>query len=202
MRKFSIIILLLSILALALLISLSACRSAHSVCKVEESAQTTESSLSSAMTFSTMTDFISAFSLQADSIVMWLHPRPSSRTPVFRDSDDSTVISIGDTQSAGGCGESLPLASGSVPHNAPDAIKVYGLRVKSSASEQKSGSVQASDSVASEAKRDSASKIEDKRSPKEGFASRAYTSVHYFIYGAMAAAIALVIVIIRKRLKK
>ena len=182
MNKLSIVNYQLSI---ALLLFLSACKSAHSVSKVEESAQTTEQVQSSAVTSSTLTDFISTISLQADSIIMWVQPETSSRTPVFQILPDSTLD--------GKLGKSIPSYSGALPNN---AIKVYGLHVNAASKGQQTTAVQKADSLSSMAKTTSA--IEEREESKPLARARAT----YFIYGAIAAAVAIAIALIRRKMKK
>ena len=168
-----------------MLLFLYACKSAHSVSKVEESAQTTEQVQSSAVTSSTLTDFISAISLQADSIIMWVLPDTSSRTPVFQLLPDSTLD--------GKLGKSIPSYSGTLPNN---AIKVYGLHVNAASKGQQTTAVQKADSLSSTVK--SNSSFEEREESKPLACARA----QYFIYGAIAAAVAIAIALIRRRMKK
>ena len=194
-------------LSIALLVFLSACRSAHSVSKVAESAQTTETSLTSAVTSTTLTDFISAISLQADSIVMWVQSEPSSRTPVFQDLPDSTLDAKGSFKSNN---SGLQSTKSSRNANAPDkslvglpsaaaplnGIKVYGLHLNSSTVAENKCSLQTEDSLSSKAKNSSAFEEREKSKPP------ACAYAQYFIYGAIATAIAIAIALIRRKMKK
>lgn len=194
-------------LSVATLLFLSACKSAHSVSKVAESAQTTETSLTSAVTTTTLTDFISAISLQADSIVMWVQSEPSSRTPVFQDLPDSTHDAKGSFKSNN---SGLQMAKSSrnakVPDNSlvglPSAaaplngIKVYGLHLNSSTVAENKCSLQTEDSVSSASKQDL--HFEEKEKSKPPACARA----QYFIYGAIATAVAIAIALIRRKMKK
>ena len=190
MNKLSIVNYQLSI---ALLLFLSACKSAHSISKVEESAQTTEQVQSSAVTSSTLTDFISAISLQADSIIMWVQPETSSRTPVFQILPDSTLDGKLGTPMPTDMVKSISHGSGALPNN---AIKVYGLHVNAASKGQQTTAVQKADSLSSTAKTTSA--IEEREESKPLARARA----QYFIYGAIATAVAIAIALIRRRMKK
>lgn len=194
-------------LSLATLLFLSACKSAHSVSKVAESAQTTETSLTSAVTSTSLTDFISAISLQADSIVMWVQSEPSSRTPVFQDLPDSTHDAKGTFKSNNsGLQSTKPSRNANVPDNSlvglPSAaaplngIKVYGLHLNSSTVAENKCSLQTEDSVSSTSKQDL--HFEEKEKSKPPACARA----QYFIYGAIATAIAIAIALIRRKMKK
>lgn len=194
-------------LSLATLVFLSACKSAHSVCKVAESAQTTEQVQSSAVTTTTLTDFISAISLQADSIVMWVQSEPSSRTPVFQDLPDSTLDANGSFKSNNsGLNSTKSSRNANVPDNSlvglPSAaaplngIKVYGLHLNSSTVAENKCSLQTEDSVSSASKQDL--HFEEKEKSKPPACARA----QYFIYGAIATAVAIAIALIRRKMKK
>ena len=194
-------------LSLATLLFLSACKSAHSVCKVAESAQTTELVQSSAVTTTTLTDFISAISLQADSIVMWVQSEPSSRTPVFQDLPDSTLDAKGTFKSNNsGLQSTKPSRNANVPDNslvglpsvaAPlNGIKVYGLHLNSSTVAENKCSLQTEDSVSSASKQ--VLFFEEKEKSKPPACARA----QYFIYGAIATAVAIAIALIRRKMKK
>lgn len=197
----------LLLLSVAALLFLSACKSAHSVSKVAESAQTTETSLTSAVTSTTLSDFISAISLQADSIVMWAQSVPSSRTPVFRDLPDSTLSPDGSFKSNNsGLHTPKPSCNANVPDNshvgllsaaAPlNGIKVYGLHLNSSSVAESRCSLQTEDSVSSASKQDLS--FEEKEKSKPPACARAQC----FIYGAIATAVAIAIVLIRRMMKK
>ena len=190
MNKLSIVNYQLSI---ALLLFLSACKSAHSVSKVEESAQTTEQVQSSAVTSSTLTDFISTISLQADSIIMWVQPETSSRTPVFQILPDSTLDGKLGTPMPTDMVKTISHGSGALPNN---AIKVYGLHLNSSSVAESRCSLQTEDSISSVSKQDLS--FEEKEKSKPLACARA----QYFIYGAIATAVAIAIALIRRRMKK
>ena len=180
-------------LSVAMLLFLSACKSAHSVSKVAESAQTTETSLTSAVTSTTLSDFISAISLQADSIVMWVQSEPSSRTPVFQDLPDSTLDGKHGTPTPTGTDKTAPRGSGVLPNN---AIKVYGLHVNAASTVQQTTAVQKADSLSSSAKTSSA--FEEREKSK--LPACAYARL--YIYGAITAAVAIAIALIRRKMKK
>lgn len=176
--------------SVAALLFLSACKSAHSVCKEVESAQQIETSQSSAVTATALTDFISAISLQADSIVMWVQPDLPSRTPVLQDLSDSTQFDKSDNS-----GLTSPKSNrkANSPHN---AIKVYGLHLNSSTAGESKCSLQTEDSASSTEKRDFTCEEKEKSKPP----ACAYAS--YFIYGAIATAVAIAIALIRRKMKK
>ena len=191
---------------------LSACKSAHSVSKVAESAQATELVQSSAVTSTTLTDFISAVSMQADSVVLLLQSEPSSRTPVFQDLPDSALDAT-DTFKSNNSGLTPSKSSRKAPDKSnvglpsaaspPNAIKVYGLHLNSSTVAENKCSLQTEDSVSSKAKASSAIEEKEKSKPP----ARAYA--HYYLLGiitaiftAAAIAVAIVIALIRRKMKK
>lgn len=177
-------------LSVAMFLFLSACRSAHSVSKVAEAAQMTEHIQSSAASETTLTNFISAISLQADSLIMFVLPELSCRKPVFQGLTDSTNVEQSDNsgliQKNDDCITAKPI----------NAIKLYGLNLNSSTAGESKSSLLTKDSVSSKTKQNVTTE------EKENSETSTFSRVHYFIYGAIAAAVAIAITLIIRKMKK
>lgn len=173
---------------------LSACKSMHEVNKVVQSANAFETSQSSAFTASYLSDFISAFSLQADSIVVWVQPEPSFSSTVFQDLADSTGNDTLDYKSnnSGLLSINNPNKSNS-PHK---ALKIYGLNVASSVKDETSSFIKASDSVTAMANELFNAQEKNIKKPPEAI------RVRCFVYGIIAFAVAIAIALIRRKMKK
>lgn len=137
---------------------LSACRTTREVSHEERSVQTSETSLTSTDSSFSFERFLSALSVDADSIILWFGPslvagetgkygRPDSLTQM---SDSLAVLPF---LQAGKPGYS-PGASPRISLARPEGIKIYGYRADASTSGERSATRLTSDSVRSHSSAD------------------------------------------------
>lgn len=139
---------------------LSACRTTREVSHEERSVQTSETSLTSTDSSFSFERFLSALSVDADSIILWFAPsfgagetgkygRPDSLTQM------SDSLAVPPFLQAGKPGySSSPGASPRIPLARPEGIKIYGYRADASTSGERSATRLTSDSVRSHSSAD------------------------------------------------
>lgn len=132
---------------------LSACRTTREVSHEERSVQTSEASLTSTDSSFSFERFLSALSMDADSIVMWFGPSfGAGETGMFGRSDSLAQMSDSLT--------GLPIlgsslgASPRTPLARPEGIKIYGYRADASTSGERSATHLTSGSVRSHSSAD------------------------------------------------
>lgn len=143
-------------LIICVMMMLSACRTTQEVSYEERSVQTSETSLTSTDSSFSFERFLSALSVDADSIILWFGPsfgagetgkygRPDSLTQM----SDSLAI-----QAAKPGYSSSPGASPRIPLARPEGMKIYGYRADASTSGERSATRLTSDSVRSHSSAD------------------------------------------------
>lgn len=147
-------------LIICVMMMLSACRTTREVSHEERSVQTSETSLTSTDSSFSFEHFLSALSVDADSIILWFGPslvagetgkygRPDSLTQM----NDS--LAVPPFLQAGGPGSPSSLgASPRIPLARPEGIKIYGYRADASTSGERSATRLTSDSVRSHSSAD------------------------------------------------
>lgn len=155
---------------------LSACRTAHTAAKEESATQTAETSQSSVASESSFASLLSALSLRADSIVMWMLPSESDSAATY-DEEDSSYAPADTNLSAGGSGFTAR-SSGKPARNTPRVAKILigGLQMNAVQSEEKATSSLARDSLSARESNSSSSSEKEESKPPSTHA-RAYICI-------------------------
>ena len=135
------------------LLLLSACRATHTVSRVQEATLSSDSTRTHVDSFCTLTDFLSHYALQADSLIVWVQSGSSFSETELQDQPGPTLQT--------GC---APTGKTRVPRNAK--VKVCGLRLNAETHSQSNSSALSADSVSSLSKSASSTEVKEKEVKK------------------------------------
>ena len=132
---------------------LSACRATHTVSRMQEATLSSDSTRTRVDSFCTLTDILSHYALQADSLIVWVQSGSSFSETELQDQPGPTLQT--------GC---APTGKTRVPRNAK--VKVCGLRLEAEAHRQSNSSALSTDSVSSLSKSASSTEVKEKEVKK------------------------------------